>query len=250
MHLRNIFYKLKKGLDGRIGLEWIGGRQEKNMETDSGGWLLIYNLWFSPEKNCNSGSFFCRNLEKWDFAEWFDPLNTWLTTSTPSDKHIFVDVHIDIQVNAGSSKCWLRRDLWARTSALSLLSWLNFKKLRKCSAPCWLFQDMPERVRLFKFMLWEFQHRSLNLSSVFHTEHTLVTVGNLLMNQKRPVWRKYLIPSCANVFAPVGGSVSIHQLALWAVISQSHFYIETILPPGVENIIIKKISSHCSPPRA
>lgn len=55
---------------------------------------------------------------------------------------------------------------------------------------------------------------------------------------------KYLIPSCANVFAPVGGFASIHHLALWAVISRCRFYMQTVLPPGVEKIIQKiKISS-------
>lgn len=93
---------------------------------------------------------FGRNLEKWDSALWCDPSNPWLTTSTPSDKRIFVDAAIDIQVNAGSSKCWLRRDLSARTSSLSPLSALHFKKLRKCSAPCWLIQNVPDRVPLFK----------------------------------------------------------------------------------------------------
>lgn len=67
-----------------------------------------------------------------------------------------------------------------------------------------------------------------------------------LMNHMWPVWMKWLIPSCANVFASVGGFVSIHHLALWAVISQSCFYILTVLPPGVEKITISSLFSHQS----
>lgn len=146
---------------------------------------------------------------------------------------------------SGSSKCWLRRDLSARTSSLSPLSALHVKKLRKCSAPCWLIQNVLNRVLLFKVHVA--RRVSTQISWLFFCfSHWARSCDGrepaacLLMNQMWPVWMKCLIPSCANVFAPVGGLVEIHHLALWAVISHSRFTYRLFSQQGLKKKELKK----------